>query len=139
MKLTASVAASGISSSRGSSRDKDRLRFLKNASAAKIVAALLDSDPVDQVDRSLQNLLQRIPDLKEFGRAWLGIWLKFDEKVCVAALGVKVLTSGGRTEDVQSRNTKAAAQLGKGLSLAADGGVHGRILKAGQLCIADAL
>ena len=40
-----------MSSSRASSRHKDRLRVLNDATAAQVVAALLNGPPLDQVDR----------------------------------------------------------------------------------------
>lgn len=75
----------------GSSRDKDRLRFPKNAPAAKIIAAWLSSYPVDQVDRSFKNLLQRIFDSE------------LDQQVCVTTLAVEVLISRGGAENVSRR------------------------------------
>jgi hypothetical protein len=83
------VAASGISSSSGSSRDKNRLRFLKNAPVAEVVAALFHRDPLDQIDRTLKHLLQRFLQAEEIGRTLLGVGFEFDQQIGIAAVGSK--------------------------------------------------
>src|SRR3954454_15847738 len=103
------MAASSISSSSGSSRDKNRLRFLKDAPAAEVVAALLHRDPLDQVDRTPEHPLQRFLEVEESGRIRFGVGFERDQQIGVAAVGVEILLAGGRAENLQPPDVEAPA------------------------------
>src|SRR5580704_8261378 len=79
-KRRASPAASSMSSNRASSRHKDRLRFLKDAAAAQVVAALLDGPAFEQVDRSPESLFQCVLQVEEAGEAGFGAGFEFDQQ-----------------------------------------------------------
>jgi hypothetical protein len=124
-KLTASVAASNMSSSKASSRHKQRRRFLQDATATNIVATLFDGLSLHQVYRSPQHLLQRFLEIDKAGEPGIGAGFEFDQQIRIAALRVEVLLTRGGAEDFQTPDVEPAAEFGKFLAFSADIGVHG--------------
>jgi hypothetical protein len=99
----------------------------RRAAAAQVVSALLDGPALEQVDRPPEGLLQRVFQIKEAGEVGFGAGFEFDQQVGIAALGVEVPASSGRTEDFQPADVEALTQPRQGVTLGADGGMHDRL------------
>jgi len=80
---------------------------------------LLHRDPLDQIDRSPEHLLQRFFEVEEPGGTRLGTGGELDQQISIAAVGVKILLARGRAEDLQPPDVEAPAEFCQRLLLTA--------------------
>ena len=104
MKLNASFAATTMSSSSASSREKDSFGISEDTSSTEMIAAGLQRAAVHKIDRSLQKPLELFFEDEESVRA---ACVEVDQKIDVASFRFEVENPSRRTKNVEPRNVVA--------------------------------
>src|SRR5262249_44471309 len=94
--------------------------------AANVIAALLDSLPLDQIDAAAQQLLQRFGEAEELlERRQVAARIEFNQKIEITALRIKISAACGRAEYLEPPHVIAAAEVGHGVALFGNVAQHG--------------
>src|SRR5580698_10639882 len=125
----ASRAASSISSKRAESRSGnsaiDRFDLVQDRPPPDEVPTFLNGLALDQVDGAPKQRLQRVLQIGEGRKIVSSGGRESHEEISVTAFGIETGAASSRTEDLEPRHAKAAAERRKSLAPAVDVGPHG--------------